>query len=575
MQPNLPFPHCYVWHVSPHSTEEAQASDAIETLSPEEYHEKILNKWVESFELGDNRAKAITIANQLEEAFRRRADTVDLSHVEGLQKIPPLWPDVKALRLPENTSLDKETLQHHFDLILIGWVNEVSIASKESTQREKVAKLIQKAYDDNLSTLKLVDMDYITTLPTLSLRLLDSVSELKLRYFPSLTALPRDLPTGLTSIKLINCKLPQNLHSKWPNNLKEMKLSGCILPKGFHVEWPRNLQKLNLSDCSFPEGFDTEWPSNLRELNLNDCIFPEKFYAQWPSTLQKLFIANCRSLPNTLFETWPPGCQVYGVNLKPEEYWLSCAATPEQEMAKLKEAWRSLEQEENFKSFKFLLSQLTYVMRRVRPEQVVQVIQSVIESPDDIRQQIFKLAEEGTSDCHDRQLLVFHTIECLAAYSRLLRAGADQQAILKLAKGMHMINIIDEAAVHVLHRQMKDKRRTAIHVVNSASHRETTVPNPSEGLEEQIMLRHILGEKLGLPIQVGEPVYHDISQLNESDKIFALEYVNNVMKDQRCLIEGLLSQALWRHFLMRDEAFSAEIQENLKKYHAKLDEIEE
>ena len=107
---------------------------------------------------------------------------------------------------------------------------------------------------------------------------------------------------------------------------------------------------------------------------------------------------------------------------------------------------------------------------------------------------------------------------------------------------MVTLTSLDEVTTRVMRQQWQEGRRSA----NTTG----TGPNTSEALEVQLALRHQLGAELNLPFPVNNPIYSTgIAQLNDADKAFAVQYVNNVINDKDQLTDALVAQPIWRLYL--------------------------
>lgn len=87
---------------------------------------------------------------------------------------------------------------------MTAWKQEAT-GAQEREERDAVAKLIRRAYDQNLTTLSMCGFPKLRELPTLLFPLLEQVTTWALEDCPSLTTLAGGIPGHLKDLKIRNC----------------------------------------------------------------------------------------------------------------------------------------------------------------------------------------------------------------------------------------------------------------------------------------------------------------------------------------------------------------------------------
>ena len=199
----------------------------------------------------------------------------------------------------------------------------------------------------------------------------------------------------------------------------------------------------------------------------------------------------------------------------------------------------------------------------------------MVQSPA-TRPLLFAAAFEAAQDCHDRVLLIFDNIRALAKASALQRMGASEKEILDLAKGMVKQALLDEAVPRVMTQQWMDNRRHGNGVTDEtgaiANNGRGTGPNMGEALEVQLALRHQLGHTLDLPFLVNQMLYESYAHLSKKDKILATDYVNAEMGNQMGVIDRLVTQPVWVHYVT--QRFAEEVQSIKVSYTQTMEDFE-
>jgi hypothetical protein len=414
------------------------------------------------------------------------------------------------------------------------------------------------ALPDNLpESLEELDLTGCASLASLPDTLPASLKELDLTDCASLASLPDTLPASLTRLTLIDCislaALPDNL----PAALPSLNLSGCLSITALPNNLPELLESLNLSRCISLTTLPDTLPGSLTELNLSGCRSLIALPDHLPESLLDLDLTGC-----TLLQEAAPRPALAFSSI--QEFWYKHAERSEADIQRLNDAWEAIEQEDFYKPFESLLQRLSADALQVRAYDVAEVIEEVVGSPE-IRKLIFDQTQSADQNCEDRPLTIFNTIQSLARFSKLQRAGAPETKILALAEGMLKTALLDEATALVMKKQWTEQRRS--------SNQRNDGPNMSETLEVQLELRRVLGEELKLPFRVLNSLYSQgIARLDPSDKLFAKQYVNDTMGNPDQKYQGLIATPMWRTHMQ--DACRTDIEKIDKKYEDMQDRLE-
>lgn len=261
--------------------------------------------------------------------------------------------------------------------------------------------------------------------------------------------------------------------------------------------------------------------------------------------------------------------------LSPAETWYALANKSPEEKEALKKAWASdLSYEVGFNMFNVFLARLQEkcAQGKLVASQVAEVIETVCVSPE-CRKEIFELADEGVGECQDRRLAYLAQMVCFADYAKLRQRQADERAIVALAKGMWLGDVIvTEVTPLLMHRQWKERRRAGNNSVDAATGRIVnngmgTGPNTGEALELLLALRYALKEFLPAAFAVeGWYATPYFTSLDKEDIKIARAYLEEVMKNSERLVSGVAAQPIWRHFLKSVSGFATQEQVAKKSF---------
>lgn len=502
-----------------------------------------------------------TSLKTLSQAWPLWLNDLNLDHCTELLALPAQWPPyLSVLRLNGCISLIElpdrlpATLNH---LHLIGCLS---------------LNALPHALPAGLITL---EMDSCVRIETLPAMLPPRLTELGLSACSSLTELPRTLPSRLTCLNLNGCTALTTLPDCLPAGLLRLYLYHCLSLNTLPERLPSGLTVLALNDCASLASLPDHLPADLTILDLSDCsgliALPPL-----PPRLAILTLAGCTSLM-TLPKNIPVHLTIRGFNPVYARWYQRVCKTKEQ-IDDLVALWPMLHQEHGFNTFESLLLRLEEheLQAMVIPQHVVEVIDEVISSTE-VRQWIVEATAEADQDCHDRVLLIFNTIQALARASVLQRNRARESAILALALGMVKQALLDEVVPHVMEKQWLEKRDASQPLGEDnrrrLSNAQGSGPNINEALEVQLALRDQLASTLSLPFPIQGTLYTEIANLNESDRAFAVQYVEAWISDKDKLLNSLLAQRVWTHYLK--QRFAHEIAEITENYAQKMEMFEE
>ena len=340
---------------------------------------------------------------------------------------------------------------------------------------------------------------------------------------------------------------------------------------------PKNLKRLCLRGIPFEV---IKVPHALEQLDVSHCRLLRRVSAL-ENPLQRLDVTGCISLWELPTQR-PHELQVVGFIPAEDraslEKWYRKAGKTPQQLVELNQIWQDLRTEVGFDQFQTLLERMAedVLCKVVKPQQVVDIIDEVVQAPA-IRPILFSAAFEAAQDCHDRVLLIFDNIRALAKASALQRTGASDKEILEFAIGMVKQALLDEAVPRIMNQQWKDNRRHGNHELDGtgaiANNGRGSGPNMREALEVQLALRHQLGQTLNLPFLVDGMLFERCAGLNKDDKRLAMKYVEMEIKNQNGLIERLVAQPMWTHFII--QRFAEEIQSIKERYEQAMTSFEE
>ncbi|MCD6026264.1 MAG: pentapeptide repeat protein [Solimicrobium sp.] len=205
--------------------------------------------------------------------------------------------------------------------------------------------------------------------------------------------------------------------------------------------------------------------------------------------------------------------------------------------------WEKLKEVDGFNAFETMLKRLNDwdLKDSIPMSDIIEVISSVINSPA-ICRLVFSAARGTIFSCQAYLLTLFNNIQGLTRFSKLLSDNAPQGVLLALAKGMVRQNLLGEATLPVMRNQWSERRREG--------NGEGTGPNVIDALSVQLALRHQLAEKLNLPFTISNPLdAADIAKLNNSDKEFAIDFVNKHLSDRMNVIAMLIAMPVWQFYL--------------------------
>lgn len=237
------------------------------------------------------------------------------------------------------------------------------------------------------------------------------------------------------------------------------------------------------------------------------------------------------------------------------QQWVQAA---QKSIKNFNQQWEKIKGMDGFNAFETVLKHL--LRNDVTTAEIVEVIAAIVQSAD-IRDLVFLAAHGVDVHCYAHLLAVFNTIQCLARFGKLLDENACQLKILDLATRMATQNLLDEATLPIMRHQWSEGRR--------ACNGEGTGPNFNEAHNVQLALRHQLAAQLELPFPVKNPknAVH-IAELNQSDKEFAIDFVNKHLCDQSALIDALTTLPAWQLYLkriFRKKMMWAELDEELNE----------
>jgi hypothetical protein len=511
--------------------------DAIRFTVQGDYLKK-LKEWEDAAPPGERRAQ---VANNLQDAHLTKALTLMLED-RTITSLPPELP--ATLRVLELVSCSALTS-------------------------------LPEQWPGLLQALRIEDCDALVSLPEqlpLSLRLLrikdcpairelpeqwpGQLSHLDLWYCPSLTSLPEQWPGSLIALDIAHCDALALLPAQWPDSLHDFNLLNCPSLTLLPAQWPGSLQSLRIVHCDALTLLPARWPDSLRQLTIRDCAVLGGLPERAPASLSAT-IVNCPYLvvPDEL-------------RLPVQDWWCIRAGVSQERLELLRRSWEAVENEDDYPSFQTLLERLSAepLVDYVNPSDIVEVIEEVIESSA-ARAQILEQSQSAAQNCEDRPLTIFNTVQSIARFSRLQREQAPVAELLGLAEGMLKTALLDEATIPVMRKQWEEGRRTG----NGSQ--ENPGPNVFEALEVQLELRRALGSDLGLPFRANSLYSQEISGLNEHDREFAKQFVQDRMADMAGRISGLISIPMWECYVKQQ--CQAELEAIYDKYWNLLERLED
>ena len=417
--------------------------------------------------------------------------------------------------------------------------------------------------------LEKLDLSNLPELTSLNISNCYALRELNVTQCNNLTSLDTSGCFGIERLDFSNLPKLASLDLSDCSNLQELNVTQCHGLTKLNTYRCTKLIKLNVTQCNNLTSLDISGESSLEKLilsnlpeltslDLSDCSKLQELNVTQCNKLASLDISRCYKLEKLDLSNFPKLTSLKGLedsslkDLRGLFHWLTLAGRTVSEVL---QDWKNLNEPlstdepsgYSFRDFSNLLLRLySEAKNMVDPNHVLMVIDEMVNSPPGFRSLAFKTADDGLTNCHDRALFTFNTIQGLAKMNQLQRLKIGEQATLNLAIGLVKQSLLDQFTVKIR-------------------------PNSSETLEVALALRQQLATDLRLPFPVKQASYTGIANLTEEEKKLAIKYVDDVLKDQNQLIEHLTASPIWQEHCML--SYSQEIQKIKMEFSEKEAEL--
>lgn len=211
------------------------------------------------------------------------------------------------------------------------------------------------------------------------------------------------------------------------------------------------------------------------------------------------------------------------------------------------------------------------VPKYLAEENVVDVLDTVLRNINDLRNQVFKLAQEGIDNCADNRIKTFNEMQL---HAKIATVSADTaltdktKALFDLFKGLYRQELLAGFTEQIMLERWAIKNpgqfKDGVPVDNKG---QKTAPHLKEALEVELGLRYLLKDKLQLAFPVREMKYLRLAEEYMSDSLSDLEadftvsekaaiktqeaelFVLQQEKDKDAFVLWLTSQPAWLAFL--------------------------
>lgn len=210
-------------------------------------------------------------------------------------------------------------------------------------------------------------------------------------------------------------------------------------------------------------------------------------------------------------------------------------------------------------------------------ENVVDVLDAVVSNINGLRNQVFKLAQEGIDNCADNRIKTFNEMQL---HTKIATVLADTtltdktKALFDLFKGLYRQELLAGFTEQIMLERWAIKNpgqfKDGVPVDNKG---QKTAPHLKEALEVELGLRYLLKDKLQLAFPVREMKYLRLAEEYMSDSLRdpgtvsekaaiktqeAEQFVLQQEKDKDAFVLWLTSQPAWVTFLKQEN--EAELQ---------------
>jgi hypothetical protein len=191
--------------------------------------------------------------------------------------------------------------------------------------------------------------------------------------------------------------------------------------------------------------------------------------------------------------------------------------------------WHNLKTDEGFSAFDALIRKVNETTITIA--ETVDIVQTVIELPT-IRRLVFNVVQSTDMKSREHILIALNSIQGTIEFGQLLQKSPYSADVLAMKNALLRQSLLDEAVLPVMRQQWLDGR--------CKCNGRGTGPHIGEAIKVQLALRYHLNEALQLPCAMkGISNANDLLQLNDTDKAFAIDFVNKVMDDAEQLNAAL------------------------------------